>query len=1439
MLLPVVVAVLNAQTGGGAVQFVCNAVAQVTPTVRAEGFAELVGDIVITCTGGYDLPVGSLIPQTNLVVNLTAPVTSRLYSGQWAEPLLLIDEPHSGIQGTASNMRACEDPNGICNVYKTEVIGGDFDGSEGHPNVFSGQVNGNQVMFPGIPVAPPVTSGYMTVFRITNIRVNANALGSGGGIGVVQAYLSVSGGASLPISSSPLSVAFVQTSLTPTLLTPDASGAGSAVTVGCASGTQRLGVLNFSENFPSAFRSRVGVNPNTGWIPWVDSDTAATPQAQDIPGTLFNAESGFYAPSLTAPTVDFTTVGLADTGTRLRALIENIPPGTRVFASVNGVQFSGGAPAPVTTRLAGPYNINTVARLIQNEGQPFAAAPVTTTIEGIPAAELTVAGGTATAVWELLSTNPSANENAKFLIWVQPANAGSATVTMSYSPTYPSSSASATLPLPRFAVGAASTAQPFFTAGACAPDMSMGLTHAGDFVRNQSGAKYTLTARNLGGGATSGTVTVTDTLPAGLTATAMGGTGWDCTLSSLTCTRSDALAAGGSYPAITLTVNVDAGAPDSLLNTAAVSGGGETNTANNSSSDSTTIKTFTVAVTPGSGSGFSQTFVLQASDSAGSATISTLWAWFNASFSSSGANSCMLYYSPPQNQIYLLNDAGTAWTAAVGGSSATLANHQCSIAVSRVDTSANLNNWAVYVPVTFTPAFGGAKNVYVYASDTTSNTSWQAGGTWSVPVVTVTADSVTPSSGSGPGQTFALQYSDSAGASDLSTVWVWFNATMSSSAANSCMLYYDRAQNKVYLLDDAGKVWSPATPGTSGSLSNQQCSLDLSGATVTPSGNALTLQLPMSFTAAFNGTKNVYLYGAGSNNSGWQNRGSWTVAAIAAAVTADSVSPSSGTGGSRTFALQYTDSLGATDVSTVWVWFNATMSSSAANSCMLYYSRPLNQLYLLNDAGAAWTPATPGSAAALANHQCSVDLAGVTVTAGANTLTLQMPLTFTATFSGGKNVYLYGAGSSVNSGWQNLGTWTIPTITPAVTADTVSPSTGSGNSQTFALQLSDSLGVPDLSTAWVWFTGSFSGSGANSCMLYYSRPANQVYLLNDAGTVWTPGVPGANTSLSNHQCSVNLSGVTAAPSGNTITVQLPMTFTAAFGGDKKVYAYGSGASLSSGWQERGSWTVPVVTVSADSVSPSAGSAASQTFALQYSDSLGAADLNQFYLLNDAGTAWMPGPPGANTRLGNRPRSVDLSGVAATPGGNNLTLQVPIAFTALFGGDKNVYLYAGGTLNSGWQQRGTWAVPSTAAVTVDSVSPSSGSGATQTFALQYSDSLGVADLSTMWVWFSATMSSSAANSCMLYYNRPQNQLFLINDAGTGWIPGTPGTGATLANQQCSVNLSGVTVTPSGNSLTLRLPTTFTGAFSGGKNVYLYGAGSSLNSGWQTRGTWIVE
>src|SRR4029434_10285776 len=82
---------------------------------------------------------------------------------------------------------------------------------------------------------------------------------------------------------------------------------------------------------------------------------------------------------------------------------------------------------------------------------------------------------------------------------------------------------------------------------------------------------------------TSGMVTVTIALPAGVTPTAIAGTGWTCTQPVGPCTTTATLAPGASYPVITITVNIGANAPATLVATATVSGGGDSNGANNTS----------------------------------------------------------------------------------------------------------------------------------------------------------------------------------------------------------------------------------------------------------------------------------------------------------------------------------------------------------------------------------------------------------------------------------------------------------------------------------------------------------------------------------------------------------------------------------------------------------------------------------------------------------------------------------------------------------------------------------------------------------------------------------------------------------------------------------------------------------------------------------------
>ena len=121
------------------------------------------------------------------------------------------------------------------------------------------------------------------------------------------------------------------------------------------------------------------------------------------------------------------------------------------------------------------------------------------------------------------------------------------------------------------------------------PDLTVASAHTGSFAQGSAGATYTLTVSNAGGSPTAGTVEVTETVPAGLIATGIAGTGWTCTQPAGPCNRADALAGGASYPPVTLTVNVATTAPPTVVNAVTVAGGGETNTSNDSAADPTAV----------------------------------------------------------------------------------------------------------------------------------------------------------------------------------------------------------------------------------------------------------------------------------------------------------------------------------------------------------------------------------------------------------------------------------------------------------------------------------------------------------------------------------------------------------------------------------------------------------------------------------------------------------------------------------------------------------------------------------------------------------------------------------------------------------------------------------------------------------------------------------
>jgi len=117
------------------------------------------------------------------------------------------------------------------------------------------------------------------------------------------------------------------------------------------------------------------------------------------------------------------------------------------------------------------------------------------------------------------------------------------------------------------------------------PVLTVTKTHPSSFTLGQAGATYSVVVSNAANaGATSGVVTVSDAVPAGLTLQSMSGVGWSCAANGA-CARSDSLRAGTSYPAITVTVNVGDDAPSQAINQATLAGGGSASAAASDTTD--------------------------------------------------------------------------------------------------------------------------------------------------------------------------------------------------------------------------------------------------------------------------------------------------------------------------------------------------------------------------------------------------------------------------------------------------------------------------------------------------------------------------------------------------------------------------------------------------------------------------------------------------------------------------------------------------------------------------------------------------------------------------------------------------------------------------------------------------------------------------------------
>jgi len=241
----------------------------------------------------------------------------------------------------------------------------------------------------------------------------------------------------------------------------------SRATSTSANFNRALGFLRYSEQFATAFRNRFTTdNANTcgsgstGCASGGPGSAGAAPQQNVLPNqpgySPYNTESGFVNTALIYPSGrSVGEPGLADWGTRVKAVFNNIPNGVNIYVDAASTTTNAPDIAQLTSLETGAFS-----KVSGSGSNPNGSA------------QLTVTNGSATAVWEDLLSDPNTFAQLNFGFYVSyTANPGSnspalatTTVNGSYAPTS-TITVAANANVPRFAD--TSTATNVFTVVPC------------------------------------------------------------------------------------------------------------------------------------------------------------------------------------------------------------------------------------------------------------------------------------------------------------------------------------------------------------------------------------------------------------------------------------------------------------------------------------------------------------------------------------------------------------------------------------------------------------------------------------------------------------------------------------------------------------------------------------------------------------------------------------------------------------------------------------------------------------------------------------------------------------------------------------------------------------------------------------------------------------
>jgi len=255
-------------------------------------------------------------------------------------------------------------------------------------------------------------------------------------------------------------------------------------------------------------------------------------------------------------------------------------------------------------------------------------------------------------------------------------------------------------------------------------------------------------------------------------------------------------------------------------------------------------------------------------------------------------------------------------------------------------------------------------------------------------------------------------------------------------------------------------------------------------------------------------------------------------------------------------------------------------------------------------------------------------------------------------------------------------------------------------------------------------------TAAGSCLVEYNRISNGMRLIDNAGTGWLGGqsgialgTPGA--TLSNNYCTVIVQNASAFINGNSMVVNVPVTFQTTLGPVLATFLQELDVNgVYTGMTQFGNWVLPGapqfrIGPSIVGIAPSNAAGSTVTYTVTASHPNGVGALQQVHLLlsdkivggtpcqvvylpgtntlnliNDSGTALVSPTgitPGTGGFLSNSRCAVNTAGSTISTSGTNLSFTVPLSFsTAAFSGNKGAYgiAFDNANMTSHWVQGGT-------------------------------------------------------------------------------------------------------------------------------------------------------